>query len=359
MYNETINTPKKVVNGKIITIIVIAAILGILGITLYGYFNKLNPILDDNFSFVITYHDNYIPGSKSEIKVADRKIIIKTTNFCSALDCEPSTKEETFMYSEENYTKLKKFLTENFQNGAEVSQINLDKHTREIVEGITYGEYFFEANVEEYRYLIKYDLNDKTTYGIYFKEDGSVLIKKLYINDDYDITKIDTYPLSFSQKSIDILTEYAIKETDKAGDNAIYKYSTLLKNEQLIFKSIVENKESYLAEYGKVPRLEFTITYDGINCPTPVLYLYSDNTYEYYYTFTSEDKPLTPKTGKYKVDMNQLIANLDNYENEANYSIYTIETEDGTFYSTPSSNKEINDLLTSINVTLTMCTVQE
>lgn len=41
----------------------------------------------------------------------------------------------------------------------------------------------------------------------------------------------------------------------------------------------------------------YTITYNGLNCPTPSLILYDDNTYEYYHTFTTNGKPPTPKTG--------------------------------------------------------------
>ena len=41
-------------------------------------------------------------------------------------------------------------------------------------------------------------------------------------------------------------------------------------------------------------KLTYTITFNGLNCQTPVLYLYSDNTYEYYYTFSANGEPLIP-----------------------------------------------------------------
>ena len=132
-----------------------------------------------------------------------------------------------------------------------------------------------------------------------------------------------------------------------------------MKNEISLFKSIVENNEEYLNNYENEAKLAFTISYRGINCLTPVLYLYDDNTYEYYYTFSSSDKPLTPKTGKYEVDINQIIANLDNHSDLDKYIVYTIKTEDGTTYEISAGNEEINNFLDSLSITLAMCLEQE
>ena len=105
-------------------------------------------------------------------------------------------------------------------------------------------------------------------------------------------------------------------------------------------------------------KLIYTITYNGIDCPTPILYLYSDKTYEYYYTFTTDNKKLTPKTGTYNYDMKNLIENINNYESDY-AGPYYVKDENDTKYTTYSSNKELQELLKSIDVKLTTCLVQE
>lgn len=104
--------------------------------------------------------------------------------------------------------------------------------------------------------------------------------------------------------------------------------------------------------------IEFTITYKGINCPTPTLYLYSDNTYEYYYTFTSEGNELIPKTGKYNYDITKIIKNVDKYE-ENDFGEYYIKDKQGKEYVILNTNIHLQELLNSLDITLDTCLVQQ
>lgn len=350
---------KKRKNPLLIIAIVIVAFIGI-GIILSTIFNFNTPQLSTNVFYNITYYDDLTPGSKYEISVQDNGVEITKTSFCSYVNCSPKTEKEIFNYSKENIEKLKTFINNNFSNNyyIELNDNELTERQKEVIQGLLLGEYFFETNVEEYKYKIEYSKNDSLTYDIYFKNDNSILVKKLKINSDYDIVSVNTYSLNFSQKNKNILFDYVEKEVKKENNNIIYKYSTLQKDEINIFNSITENNEAYLNNIESKAKLTYTISYNGINCPTPTLYLYSDNTYEYYYTFDTDNEKLIPKTGTYNYDITKIINNIDKYE-ENSFGPYSIKEENGKNYTTYNTNTELQELLTSIDITLEKCLEQQ
>lgn len=350
--NNIIQKKKK--KPLLIITIVIVSFIGI-GIILSTCFKFKIPT---SFAILyeIIYYDESIPGSKYDISVQkNNKIEITTTHFCSAIDCEPTTEKEIFNYSKDNLEKLKIFINNNFSNNyVEVHESKLTDRQKEVIHALLQGEYFFEKNVEEYKYKIEYSKNDSLSYDIYFKNDNSILVKKLKINSDYDIVSVDTYTLNFSQKNKAKLNDYIEKEVKKENKNVIYKYSTLQKDEINIFNSIVKNNESYLNNIENEVKLAYTISYSGMNCPTPTLYLYNDNTYKYYYTFSTDNEKLIPKTGTYNYDIKKIINNIDKYE-ENNFGTYSIKEENGKNYTTYNTNTELQELLTSLGITLEKC----
>lgn len=350
--NNIIQKKKK--KPLLIITIVIVSFIGI-GIILSTCFKFKIPT---SFAILyeIIYYDESIPGSKYDISVQkNNKVEITTTHFCSAIDCKPTTEKEIFNYSKDNLEKLKIFINNNFSNNyVEVHDNKLTDRQKEVIHALLQGEYFFEKNVEEYKYKIEYSKNDSLSYDIYFKNDNSILVKKLKINSDYDIVSVDTYALNFSQKNKAKLNDYIEKEVKKENKNVIYKYSTLQKDEINIFNSIVKNNESYLNNIENEVKLAYTISYSGMNCPTPTLYLYNDNTYKYYYTFSTDNEKLIPKTGTYNYDIKKIINNIDKYE-ENNFGTYSIKEENGKNYTTYNTNTELQELLTSLDITLEKC----
>lgn len=341
----------------------VISVLLIVGIGIFWLLIRPSNEEKDNINYTLTYFDDGIPGSKSEINIYDDKVEIIKTGFCSAVEClegekEPKPQKEEFNYSEENMAKLVKFISANFANNTEIHDKDLSEHQKEVITGLLISENFFEVNVEDYKYKMEYSQTDSLTYDVYFKEDGSILVKKLNINDDYDIVKIATYSLNFSQDNLNILNEYIVSEIKKENSNIIYKSSTLKKDEINIIKSITQNNASYLENIDNEAKLLYTISYNGLNCMSPVLYLYSDNTYEYYYTFGSSNEKLIPKTGTYDYDVNSIINNIDKYE-ENLFGPYYIKDAKGNNYTTYNSNIELQELLSSIGVTLEKCLEQQ
>lgn len=341
-----------------IIIVIFLALIAIICIMLVTFknLNLSTSSMDVFCSF--TYYDDMTPGAEYEISIYESQVEIKKTEFCSMVDCEPIIKKEVFEYSNENMDKLKKFINSNNifieKYNINLNYNDLNDYQKNIITSITMGEYFFETSIEDYDYKIEYSKNDNLNYSIYLKKDKSILVKKCYINDDYDITKIDTYSLNFSNENLNILNEYILKEAEVKKKNVIYKNSSLKKDEINIFKSIEENNESYLNDYENTPKLLYTISYNGINCLTPTLYLYDDNTYEYYYTQTFSDKPLSPKTGNYDYNISTIINNIDKYdENPA--GPYYIKSSDGKTYETYNSNNELIEFINLLGIKMEMC----
>lgn len=211
-----------------------------------------------NSNYKITYYDNGMPGSTSEIKISNSEVEIITTNFCGTLDCygeSPKTEKKVYKYSKENMIKLKKFFRNNFliykilglkNKNIELNEDYLNEYQSRVMQGLVLGESFFEVSIEKFRYKIEYSKTDSLNYIIYFKDNKTILVKKLNINGNDDITKIDTYKLKFSKKNLNIINDYIKKEVKKENSKVISKTSSLKKDEINIIKSIIDNNESYL-----------------------------------------------------------------------------------------------------------------
>lgn len=348
------NLQKKSYRNKLIIFGSIILILIFGGLFFYNKHLQSN----DDVLYTLTYDDMGEPGSNSKIEIYNDKVEITTTRFCSALDCESTTYEKSYNYSKENMNKLKKYIKKNFSKKyIELSYNELTDEQYEVIQGVLLGEGFFEIAIEEYKYKIEYTKDDNLTYIIYFKNNNSILVKKLNISE-YDITNINTYSLKFSKKGINKLNDYIKKEVKEENSSVIYKSSTLRKDEINIFKSIEENDESYLTKMVDDSELIYTISYNGINCPTPVLYLYSDNSYEFYYTFSTSEEELIPKTGTYNYDITKIIKNIDKYE-ENKFGPYTIKEVSGKDYITYNTNTELQEFLNTLDITLEMCLEQQ
>ena len=309
--------------------------------------------------YTINYEENNFFDANHIIKIYDDKVEIETKQTCPTTSgCNPES-SKSFEYSQDRIEKLKKFYSDNFTGESlTISKNELTDRQAEIMQGILIGQYFFEIYYEDYEYKLAYMESDNIEYVVYFKNNNTILVKKETINNDYQITNIDTYELEFSDKNKDILLKYVMGNLENDDDVVLYKYATLRKDEKNIFESIVKNDESYLNNYETDVKLSYTITYNGIYCETPVLYLYNDNTYEYYNTFNSSDKPLKPKTGTYDYDINKIINNIDKYdENPA--GPYYIEDFNKKSYVTYNSNVELMSFLKAIDISLEMCLEQE
>lgn len=250
-------------NNKTLKIIIITLLFLII-LTIVGviYFNKMKVINDEkNIIYEISFFDGGEPGTNRDIKIYNDKVKINITHGCSYVDCKSKTEKRTQKFSKESIDKLKKFVETNFStklNGNKVviygtRQLNL--YQKDVIYSLEGGESNFEINVEEYKYKIEYHENDNLDYFIYFKDDNSILVKKVLNN------KITTYKVNFSEENMNRLNNYIEKMIEPEPDFPIlWRYSKKYENsddwfwkrygvseeEMYIINSIIENNESIL-----------------------------------------------------------------------------------------------------------------
>ena len=243
--------------------IIIIALLFLIILTIVGviYFNKMNDINDEkNIIYEISFFDGGEPGTNRDIKIYKDKVKINITHACSAVNCKSKTEKRTQKFSKESIDKLKKFVETNFStklNGNKVviygtKQLNL--YQKDVIYSLEGGESNFEINVEEYKYKIEYHENDNLDYFIYFKDDNSILVKKVLNN------KITTYKVNFSEENMNRLNNYIEKMIELEPDfpilwrysrkcnisDELFKRYGVSEEEMYIINSIIENNESIL-----------------------------------------------------------------------------------------------------------------
>lgn len=249
-------------NNKTLKIIIITLLFLII-LTIVGviYFNKMNDINDEkNIIYEISFFDGGEPGTNRDIKIYKDKVKINITHGCSYVDCKSTTEKITKNFSKENIDKLKNFIETNFStklNGNKVviygtKQLNL--YQKDVIYSLEGGESNFEINVEEYKYKIEYHENDNLDYFIYFKDDNSILVKKVLNN------KITTYKVNFSEENMNRLNNYIEKMIEPEPDfpilwrysrkcnisDELFKRYGVSEEEMYIINSIIENNESIL-----------------------------------------------------------------------------------------------------------------
>ena len=250
-------------NNKTLKIIIITLLFLII-LTIVGviYFNKMKVINDEkNIIYEISFFDGGEPGTNRDIKIYNDKVKINITHGCSYVDCKSKTEKRTQKFSKESIDKLKKFVETNFStklNGNKVviygtKQLNL--YQKDVIYSLEGGESNFEIYVEEYKYKIEYHENDNLDYFIYFKDDNSILVKKVLNN------KITTYKVNFSEENMNRLNNYIEKMIEPEPDFPIlWRYSKKYENsddwfwkrygvseeEMYIINSIIEKNESIL-----------------------------------------------------------------------------------------------------------------
>lgn len=355
--DEVRKIKKRRVVKAIFTTIILLALLTLFVFASYKfitYYNKKSKLL-----YNIVYHDDAVPGSMHDIDVYNDKIVIQSTSYCSAKDCEAKVGDkEDLKYKQENVDKFIKFIETHYnKTKIKLSESELSDREIEVFSGLFIHENLFEIAIEDYEYRLEYSDSQDLGYMIYLKENKDILVFKCSINENYAITKIEKYNIDFSSDNMKILRDYIISLM-KNGEKIASVGGTLRKDEEPLVNSMIKNDESLLKDVNKVS-LSYVVSYSGINCLTPKLYLYSDNTYEYYYTFGTIDEKVIPKTGTYNANIENIINNSPKADT-TNGIYYTIsDKKNNNSYIIDVTNKELNNLLRTLNVSLAKCLEQQ
>lgn len=123
----------------------------------------------------------------------------------------------------------------------------------------------------------------------------------------------------------------------------IYNVDTIKKINELLTK--IDNVDVELV---------FSLQSQMLKCPSPTLYVYSDGTYEYFYTYSYNDKKIVPKTGTYDYDTDLILKDITNYEVD-NRSSYALTDSDNKLHVL-ADYKPLDDFLDSIGINIHTCT---
>ena len=267
--------------------------------------------------------------------------------------------DEELNYSHDSIQKFIKFVDNNFDvksKKIDVQYNTLNDYNALVVDNIINkaNENEFITSIEDCLYSVYLSYEDNN-YIIYLKDNDLVHVKKVKLSDNkLNIMDIeDSYDIELSKDANNEIVSY-IKSLfiDNREVKRLYK-DTVTSDEEKIINSIINNNEDYLENKDDV----YTLKYSGLNCLTPVLYLYPDNTYEYYYTFTTEDKERTPIKGVFSINIEDLI-NLS-LNTPEDYTVNYVLQGQGNTYFIDASLDLINTLLSETNATLMTCLVQE
>ena len=156
-----------------------------------------------------------------------------------------------------------------------------------------------------------------------------------------------TKAISFSlenTKKVNSVIDGLIK---KKGSNKIQVTDTDLTNEEhRIIKAIINNDETYMKESSE-KELSYTLQSHKIKCPTVLLKVYTDKTYEY----INGD---TISVGSFPYSMAEIILNVYDYDS-GNGDVYEIKTKDNIATTIYDNNGKLKEMLSLSNINLDVC----
>lgn len=314
---------------------------------------------ETNYIYKITYEEDYEPGaSTSYYLYTDGNIKVKSTTYCSAIDCEATTSELEDLNFDKETKKLTYHYLLSLTNGQKDTEIrhsdiyNDDKKTS-IFYYIKSGDSdLIKLEIDDYQYKLELS-KDNNYHLIYLKED-TITIANLYYKN-YDREKVQIHNLKFNETNTKLVKDFIIKQFEK---EEIYKniyYSNFEHKDKIILDAIISNKETLLANIENEKILLYKLGFSGLNCLTPELHIYDDLTYEFYNTFTTDGKNPTPKKGTYNYDLNNLIASSVDGNTLDTGVAFMLTGKEKTYYF-EVTNPALNEFLSTTELTVSSFT---
>lgn len=311
--------------------------------------------------FTVRYEEDYEPGASTTYYLhKDGSIEYVHTQYCSALDCEPTTSEkESLEFEKENLKLTYNFLRNLIEEGNEVtiykSQIKDDK-TSSMFFNISYErEELIPLDASNYDY--KLELSKGNNFHLIYLEDDKINVANL-IYENYDLKEIKKHTIRFENKKV--IKEF-IKEQFKKDETFknIY-YGSYEYKDKMILDAIIANDESLLKDLSEAKELLYTLKYVGMDCLTPTLDIYNDKTYDYNYTYTTDGTEPTPLKGTYDYDINKLLKTTK-YEDVPEHpaGFFYLENKKKSYYL-GMEDKDLADFLASANLSTAsfMCSLE-
>ncbi len=346
-------------NKKYIWIILGILLVVLLSAGLFFFLNKENKGEETVLkNYRLTFYDDSIPGGKYDIELdKEENIRVTETSFCSAIDCSQSTpKEVSIDLTGENKKYVVTFI-KSFFEGTEKTELEIYQQDLTEIQLQTLmlllenRDDLFSLVSEPYDLMISYDNGNKSFFV--YKNKDNIKVKRINYSEDEEAKDITTYDIAFKETNQKIIVDYLEESFKNSKENYLFLDSIDISGkEQFILNSLSYNDESYLE---KADKFTFEISTTNLKCPTVYLYVYNDNTYEFYHTF-QDGKPVDKKVGTYTKDATSILKNIETYAKEGDI-IYSLKDYNGKKYTISNSNKELAEFLKDIPENLESCAV--
>jgi len=313
---------------KIIIIIVICILLILVGLFIFNKFkdNSSNELSE----YIINYQKNDNLNLSYLISINKDYDITVVVNSENESQVSPTLNNEyNFNFSDENKELLKEYLKKVFKNKKtntiKLTEKKVDKNDLKIIKSII-------NNNELHMYTDEFK--------IIYKDRNCNMLHDLYINNEYVCS----------------LNCHSVENTFiKLSNGEEYPLEMILTEDILDIEELKEEGLRYRVIKEKIEKkLVFKINFGGLNCITPNLFVYDDNTYKIGYTISESETNSETIKGIYEYDVNKIIENINNYES-GKIGPYYITDSDGNTYTTYDTNVELKEFLNSINVNLETC----
>lgn len=319
-------------------------------------------------------------------KMKDNKIYVegKVTYPCQVPPCPKSDDNYYINYSDSHMKVINDFINSFFSNQKENTKtINREELTLEQIKILDSIVDKYEPFLDSNYYPLtssKYTIVTDSVYRTKLYDGGSY--EKIYYDIDLEKSEVSKINYSYHAANLnrfseeetftyytitideDLLAETKeliydlLNKEDKNETNNHYCYY-LGDNKEICNINTVNKIKELLNKFDKMKRqLLFKLEGTQLKCPSSKLYVYNDNTYEYYYTHSSSNKEIIPKTGEYQYNINYIFDS----------DIAAHEVSSGSVYAyTDASNKvrylenikTIDDFLKEININVNTCTIEQ
>lgn len=253
------------------------------------------------------------------------------------------------------------------------------------IKYIAYTDHSFKYEDEKSCYNESYFYNDEMDISIssvdvkkflffYFTtinfKEGNVCRYEYYLEEDYIDNFINNAEIIYNGNNIDI--SELISGRKAIVSNTLYlgnDYQNMISYKldgkyQDLYVFYVDNllviqvgnrdEGAKFIAYEKKANLVFEIQSNRVNCPTPTLMIYDNNTYEYYCAYNDDGNVLIPKSGTYQYDASLVLKSIGKYP-ELDTVPYVVTDGTGVKYTVYENNVELHDLLAEIGLNLDKC----
>ena len=372
-------------------VLLIIFVLTVLGLMLFKWKrNPLNPETIYTKEYKLIYQDDN-DDIFTIYKTKEKKVFVdsNTQPICTTIPCNRINIRIELAFSNEHMKIVNDFIDSFFKNKSykekTLSKAEIPSESFNILYSIIHNdESYIEKrmySLKSDKYLITTDLKWQTMqndggsyrsiiYEIDLKNDEITKKEEIYHANLGGTPEISTN-LYYSKRIDSYLHEETtsligkiLETTDNNSENN-YHYYTIesdSENKEIYNLNTINEIKEILNQYDKFDifnihkrQLLFTVQSTYIKCQTPIIYVYNDNTYEYFYTHSTNGKDLIPKRGIYDSNPNLILNNLTQCEVDSP-GMYLLK--DGQEHYLTNC-QPLEDFLKSINLEMHRCTEEQ